>query len=118
MKEKKPINVEIGQNVKQIRESAGLTQESFAELIGLGEKHVSVIERGAAGLSLPTLRRICTLLSVSADTVLFGPEDGGSRNGRDAEVRALAERLERLPDKQFKAAKDILDKLMEALAAN
>ena len=47
MKEKKPINVEIGQNVKQIRESAGLTQESFAELIGLGEKHVSAIERGA-----------------------------------------------------------------------
>ena len=33
MKEKKPINIEIGLNVKQVRESAGLTQESFAELI-------------------------------------------------------------------------------------
>ena len=55
---------------------------------------------------------------MSANTVLFGPEDGVCRNGRDAEVRALAERLERLPDKQFKAVKDILDKLMEALAAN
>lgn len=34
MKEKKPINLEIGQNVKQIRENAGLTQERLAELIG------------------------------------------------------------------------------------
>ena len=48
MKEKKPINIEIGLNVKQVRESAGLTQESFAELIGLGVKHISAIECGAA----------------------------------------------------------------------
>ena len=33
MKEKKSINVEIGQNVKRARENAGLTQERFAEMI-------------------------------------------------------------------------------------
>lgn len=38
MKEKKPINVEIGMRVQQAREAAGLTQERFAELIGLGVK--------------------------------------------------------------------------------
>ena len=51
MKEKKPINLEIGQNVKQIRENAGLTQERLAELIGLGVKHLSAIECGAVGVS-------------------------------------------------------------------
>ena len=58
MKEKKPINIEVGRYVKQCREDAGLTQEVFAELIGLGVKHVSAIECGAVGVSLPTLRRM------------------------------------------------------------
>ena len=57
MKEKKALNIAIGQNVKQLRESAGLTQERFAELVGLGEKHVSAIECGAVGLSLATLQK-------------------------------------------------------------
>ena len=65
MKEKKPINVEIGQNIKLSRESAGLTQETFAEMVGLGVKHISAIECGAVGVSLTTLKRICGVLSGS-----------------------------------------------------
>ena len=68
MKEKKPINIEVGQYVKQYREEAGLTQEVFAELIGLGVKHVSAIECGAVGVSLSTLRRMSRVLSVPADS--------------------------------------------------
>ena len=33
VKEKKPINIEIGQRIKQSREAAGLTQETFAEMV-------------------------------------------------------------------------------------
>ena len=58
MKEKKPINLEIGKNVKQVRENAGLTQECLAELIGLGVKHLSAIECGAVGVSLATLMEV------------------------------------------------------------
>ena len=78
MKEKKPINLEIGQNVKQIRENAGLTQERLAELIGLGVKHLSAIECGAVGVSLATLKQLCVLLSVPADAILFGIESSNS----------------------------------------
>ena len=74
MKEKKPINLEIGKNVKQVRENAGLTQECLAELIGLGVKHLSAIECGAVGVSLATLKQLCVLLSVPADVILFGIE--------------------------------------------
>ena len=75
MKEKKTINIEIGQNIKRCRDSAGLTQERFAELIGLGVKHISAIECGAVGISIPTLMRVCKVLSVSSDEVLFGLPD-------------------------------------------
>lgn len=46
MQDKKAINIEIGQNLKFYREAAGLTQEAFAEILGLGVKHVSAMERG------------------------------------------------------------------------
>lgn len=82
MKEKKPINLEIGKNVKQVRENAGLTQECLAELIGLGVKHLSAIECGAVGVSLATLKQLCVLLSVPADAILFGIESSNSEAER------------------------------------
>ena len=118
MKEKKPINIEIGLNVKQVRESAGLTQESFAELIGLGVNHISAIECGAAGVSLAKLKKICSLLSVSADTILFGTADTGSQKDRDAAISHMTERISRLPDNQFWGIKVILDKMLEVMAMN
>ena len=110
MKEKKPINLEIGQNVKQIRENAGLTQE------GLGVKHLSAIECGAVGVSLATLKQLCVLLSVPADAILFGIESSNSEAERSAALQFLTDRLSHLPDADFWATKEILDKLLEVMA--
>lgn len=111
---RKLINVEIGQNVKRARKSAGLTQEGMAKRLGIGAKHVSAIECGAVGLSLMTLRSICSLLSISADSILFGtPTDAD--DDRFAALEAMNERISRLSDKQFFMFKDILDKLLIAM---
>ena len=109
MKEKKPVNVEIGQRIKQNREAAGLTQEAFAEMVGLGVKHISAIERGAVGVSLNTIQTICRVLAISSDSLLF--EDSGKND-----VTAMAARLERLSPKQYKIAEDVLNKLLEAFS--
>ena len=116
MKEKKPINIEIGQNVKQSREAAGLTQEDFAELVGLGVKHISAIECGAVGLSLSTLKRFCSVLSVSADALLFGVPDATQQGRRASEVQQVTSRLAHLPDNEFRVVKEVLDKVLEAMA--
>ena len=58
MQEKKQINVEIGARIKEEREKAGLTQERFSELIGLGSKSVSAFERGTGGISFTTLKKL------------------------------------------------------------
>ena len=116
VKEKKQINIEVGQFVKQCREKAGLTQEAFAELIGLGVKHVSAIECGAVGVSLPTLRRMSEVLSVPADVLLFGTPDESEQQYRVSELQMLCSRLSRLPPNKFRAMKDIIDRLLEAFA--
>lgn len=116
MKEKKPLNVEVGLRVKQYREAAGLTQESFAELIGLGVKHVSAIECGSVGVSLPTLQRVSIVLSVPADSFLFDMPSIPEQPTQNAEIQFIASRLSRLPAGKFKIVKDIIDKVLEAIA--
>lgn len=110
MKDKKSINIEIGARIKNAREAAELTQERFAELVELGPKNVSAIECGAVGVSIASLRRICEVLNISSDTLLFDPAEEIS------EATLLADRLTRLSPEQFAIVKAVFNKLMEAFA--
>lgn len=109
MEEKKQLNIEIGARIKNAREQAGLTQEQFSELIGMGTKSVSALERGTVGVSLSSLQRICQVLSVSSDEILFGSY---IKN----DVQALSARLARLSPKQFEITKGILNKVFKAFS--
>ncbi|MBE5076213.1 helix-turn-helix domain-containing protein [Anaerotignum lactatifermentans] len=72
MQQKKELNIQMGSRIRKARLQAGLTQEAFAELLHLGPKHISAMERGIVGLSMETLQNSCQVLHVSADTLLFG----------------------------------------------
>ena len=109
MEQKKGINISVGQNIKRAREKAGLTQERLSEMIGIGPKSLSAVERGTVGVSLTTLQKICSVLSVSSDMLLFGE---GSQN----DVKGLMTRLERLSPRQYEIARDMLLKLLEAFS--
>ena len=111
MSEKKEIDLLVGNNIKRERVKAGYTQEKFSELIGIGRKSLSAIERGTVGVSLSTLLRICKVLSISSNSLLF---EESPKN----DVQAITERLERLTPEQFSIANDILCKVMEAFSVN
>ena len=70
MREKKDINIEIGGNIQVAREQAGYTQDTLSEMLGMTPNHLSAIERGASGISLEALQRLCRLLGVSADRII------------------------------------------------
>nr|WP_325211778.1 helix-turn-helix transcriptional regulator [uncultured Oscillibacter sp.] len=107
MREKKEINIEVGRRVRRAREAAGLTQERFAELVGISPQNVSCVERGLAGVSLTVLRRMCQILSVPSDTLLM---DGGLG---DNEVESIAVRLRQLPPEQFQVVREVIDRVLE-----
>ena len=109
MKEKKEINVELGGRVQAAREAARFTQDKLGELVDLGTKNISAIERGVVGVSLSSFKRICQVLGVSSDTLLFGPAENN-------DMRDLVSRLERLSPEQFQIASDVFNKLLEAFA--
>ena len=68
---RKDLNVLVGANIKREREKAGFTQDQFSELLGIGSKSLSSIERGVVGISLSTLLRICEILHISANVLLY-----------------------------------------------
>lgn len=69
---KKPINVRVGGNIQRLREEHHYTQEELSEKIGVTPNHLSAIERGVSGISLELMEKLCQVLSVTADHILFG----------------------------------------------
>ena len=113
MREKKELNVRIGNQIRLAREAAGLTQERFAEMVSLATENISDIERGVVGLSIGSLIRICETLAISSDELLFGRPDSKTEKN---DTSNIANRLAKLPPQQFAIASDIINKLFEAFA--
>ena len=107
MMEKKEINIAIGTNIKQAREQRGMTQERLSEMMGIGVKSLSAIERGVVGISLTQLKNVCEMLGESSDALIFG-------NSSNVDARDMTRRLERLTPEQYHIADSIMTKLLEA----
>lgn len=108
MRQKKEINVELGQNIRIVRDEACMTQEQFAEAIDVSPQYISDLERGLVGVSVTTLKRICTVLGVSSDRILFG-------DGNMYSLAAIEEKCHILNGEQISILTEIVDKYVEAI---
>ena len=104
---RKDLNVLVGANVKREREKAGFTQDQFSELLGIGSKSLSSIERGVVGVSLAMLLRICDMLHISANVLLY-------EQTQKNDVDSIALQLKMLNTEQFEIASDVMTNLMKA----
>lgn len=73
--EKKPINIEVGQRIRAVRERNFWSREYLAEATGFSVRYLGMVEVGTAGVSLEGLRIFSKKLSVSTDFLLNGSED-------------------------------------------
>jgi transcriptional regulator with XRE-family HTH domain len=62
--------MEFHQNLKRLREKAGLTQEELAEELGITRQSVSKWELGINEPDLPTVRALCRILNCTYDELL------------------------------------------------
>ena len=60
--------------IRKAREDLGYTREKFAELLDVSVSYMAEVERGRTGISVKMLIKICEVLGLSADYVLFGEE--------------------------------------------
>ena len=103
------MNVLVGTNIKREREKAGFTQDQFSELLGIGSKSLSSIERGVVGVSLPTLLRSCEILHISANVLLY-------EQTQKNDVDSISLQLKMLSAEQFEIASDIMTNLFKAFS--
>ena len=90
--------------IKKAREDLGYTREKFAELLDVSVYYMAEVERGRTGISVKMLMKICNVLGLSADYVLFGDE-----RGQDA---LLLDRISRLDSKYLPLLNDMLSDLL------
>ena len=97
--------VAIGGRIRKQREYLGLTREQFAEKLDITPKFCADIELGTKGMSVPTLCRIATTLSLSTDYILFGKQEKNDKLGM---LKALSPMVESVTPGQLPYLESIL----------
>ena len=65
----------LGQRIKEERLRYNYSREVFAELVDITPQHLFNVESGRRRLSYEKLARVCEILNVTADYLLFGHPD-------------------------------------------
>lgn len=65
----------VGDKVRLIRKTRGMTQEKLSELSGLSEKYLSDTERGIRNISLESLEKIMKALKVKPHELFLYTND-------------------------------------------
>lgn len=99
--------VEIGQRIRDKRESMSLTQENAAEIMDISLTHYKNIERGRASMSLTMLMTICERFSMDHTYILTG------KNIKDNPILDLYEGMPERKRKYFENLMDSLEQLLE-----
>lgn len=70
----------VGLNLRQFREELGLSQEAFADHVGLHRTYISGIERGVRNPTILVLEKLARALGVPAARLLEeAPRKKGAR---------------------------------------
>ncbi|MEE0718381.1 MAG: helix-turn-helix transcriptional regulator [Oscillospiraceae bacterium] len=84
--------------IRKAREELGYTREKFAEKLDVSVSYLAELERGRTGISVKMLIKICKVLGLSADYVLFGNDRSEDSKRLDA-IRRIDEKYLPLLDK-------------------
>ena len=90
--------------IRKAREELGYTREKFAELLDVSVSYMAEVERGRTGISVKMLVKICGVLGLSADYVLFG-EDRPNDS-------LLLDKIHRINDKYLPLLDSMLTELL------
>ena len=91
--------------IRKAREEMGYTREKFAEKLDVSVSYLAELERGRTGISVKMLIKVCNVLGLSADYVLFGTER--------TEDELRLDTIRRIDEKYL----PLLDKVIEELLA-
>lgn len=98
------IDKRIGKRIKEQRERLGLTQDKFAERLGVATNYISTIERGASFPRCEKLIAIINGLETTADAIFCDVLEYST----EYRTNALYEELQELPVTEQKRILDMV----------
>lgn len=104
---KKEINVLVGKNIRFYRENRGYTREKLAELLSVSPKFLYDCEVGSVGISLSILKKVCEILGVSDDCLIWDKE---------SEKLDISERLKHIPSEHIELIEKLIQNQLEIIA--
>ena len=87
----------VGDNIRNLRESAHITQDDLAEMAGVNRVTIAKYESGKIMPGAITLARLAKALHVSADVLLGNGED--DMTAEEREMWELREQILREPER-------------------
>ena len=64
------LQKKVGRNIRSYRQKRGLSQEAFAEVLGIHRTYMGGLERGERNLTLRSLEHIAEQMSVEVEELM------------------------------------------------
>ena len=64
------LQKKVGRNIRSYRQRRGLSQEAFAEVLGVHRTYMGGLERGERNLTLRSLERIAEQMGVETEELM------------------------------------------------
>ena len=90
--------------IRKAREEMGYTREKFAEKLEVSVSYLAELERGRTGISVKMLIKVCDVLGLSADYILFGEER--------SEDTLMLDKIHRIDEKYLPLLDGVLTNLL------
>lgn len=90
MKTDAQLNLEVGMQIRKIRESMHMTREQFGELCDISDSFLAAVESGKKSITTKTLYKICVSTGKSADDIIFGEDKSDS----DKQIEDIFQNME------------------------
>ncbi|WP_246223443.1 helix-turn-helix domain-containing protein, partial [Fulvivirga kasyanovii] len=101
--------MDIGKNIKRIREAKNLSQKEVIAAIDMGAAQYSRIESGKTEPSISTLERIAKALGVKLSELFASKEDFADINSQDSTLMEKVRLIENLTEEERQTIFTILD---------
>ena len=99
---------DFGKRVAEARRQRGLTQREFASLLGVSQKMVEYFERRAENVTADVVKKLATVLEVSADDLL-GLQPKRVKPGPKSRLQTQIEQIQRLPRAKQQTISEVLE---------
>ncbi len=76
---RKGFNVKVGEKLKSLRKSRGMTQQQLADVLDTNAKYISQLEGGNAGIGPDVVNRYCDYFNITPEDLYNSENKKGGK---------------------------------------